>query len=264
MTSSPGTLQSILVVDDERPARLRLCALIDKMPAFEVIGEASHGEQALAACQQLRPDIVLMDIRMPGMDGLAAAAQLAGQEQPPAVIFCTAYDEHALSAFESQAIGYLLKPVDANRLQAALENAGKLRRSQLGVVEQLRSQATPAAGPPTLVANSRGGHELIEIDQVRALVADKKYVSAFLENREVLLDESLKTLESQYPEYFFRVHRNTLIGTRYLAGLAKQSVSDTGDGPRADQYVVELRGTSVRPVVSRRLLPSLRKLLKQG
>ena len=264
MPVTPGPVQSILVVDDETPARLRLRALIEKMDAFDVVGEASNGMQALDACDQLQPDIVLMDIRMPGMDGLAAAAQLAAHDSPPAVIFCTAYDEHALSAFESQAIGYLLKPVDAGRLTAALENAGKLRRSQLGVVEQLGSQARQdAQTPATIVVNTRNGHELIEIDQIRALVADKKYVSAFLEDREVLLDESLKALEAKFPQDFFRVHRNTLVGKRYLAGLARQSVSSEEDS-RLEQYVVELRGTSLRPVVSRRLLPVLRRLLKDS
>ena len=258
--------QSVLVVDDETPARLRLCALIEAMDQFEVVAQASHGQEALELCQQFAPDIVLMDIRMPGMDGLAAAALLAEQEQPPAVIFCTAYDEHALSAFESQAIGYLLKPVDSRRLLGTLENAGKLRRSQLAVVEQLQSEAAPAGAgvPQTIVVNSRGGQELIEIDEIRALVADKKYVSAFLQDREVLLDESLKMLETQYPEHFFRVHRNTLIGKRYLAGLAKQAGHDQDGAVRGDQYVVELRGTDIRPVVSRRLLPALRRLLKQS
>ena len=131
----------VLIVDDEPPARARLAALLAELPGFDVVGEAGDGQSAVEAAMAHDPDIVLLDIRMPGMDGIEAARHLAGLPQPPAVIFTTAYDRYALEAFETQAVGYLLKPVRQQRLTEALEKAGRLTRAQLAALSGAQPEA---------------------------------------------------------------------------------------------------------------------------
>ena len=138
----------VLIVDDEPPARSRLRQLLTEIPGFKVVGEASHGEEALQVANQLHPDIVLLDIRMPGLDGLQVASHMASWEQKPAIIFTTAYDEYAIQAFDAQAIGYLLKPVRRERLQQTLAHAARISRAQL--VE------LPGSLPRTQICAQRG------------------------------------------------------------------------------------------------------------
>lgn len=277
-TIKPTDVSRVIVVDDESPARMRLCAMVNELEAFQIVAEANNGEQALLVCEQHRPDLVLMDIRMPGMDGLQAASMIAEQPHPPAVIFCTAYDEHALAAFEASAVGYLLKPVKAAQLQAALVKASQLNRAQLGKVNEAVIAKQDEAKIEHIVIRTTKGEERIPVSEIRALVADKKYVSAYIKDREVILDQSLKTLEAQYPERFIRVHRNALVAPDYIIALEKVALekSRLNEGSeRLQQHAnnsehknneaslcVRLKGTDVMPQVSRRLVPSIRRLLR--
>lgn len=253
-TTQAATVKTVLIVDDEQPARMRLKAMVDALEDYQVIAEAENGRQAMSANENLSPDIVLLDIRMPEMDGLAAAAQLSEQDQPPAVIFCTAYDEHALAAFDAQAVGYLLKPVSRLQLADNLAKAQSVNRSQLAnlVPEPIGQRLSEEC----LSVRTRSGHELLAVSEIRALIADKKYVSAYTHNREVLLDLSLKELEGRFGKQFLRVHRNALVAVRYIRGLEK--CEDIGA-----QSIVRLEGSDITPVVSRRHLPDVRRLIKE-
>ncbi len=240
----------ILLVDDEALARQRLAALIDELgDPYRLVGEAADGEQALRLFEELGADLVLMDIRMPGMDGLEAARRLAECSRPPAVIFTTAYDEHALQAFESSAQDYLLKPVRRERLLTALQRSQRLTRSQLA------SHAHQEQEVPLLHASYRGGLRTIPLDQVIYLRADSKYVMARHTEGELLLEESLKGLQERYGDWLLRIHRNALVVRRYLSGLEKGR-----DGiPR-----VVLRGCDETLEVSRRHLPEVRRVLRNA
>ncbi len=239
----------ILVVDDEALARQRLISLIEELGApYRLAGEAANGEEALMAFRRQGADLVLMDIRMPGMDGLEAARQLAEDPNPPAVIFTTAYEEHALEAFETAAQDYLLKPVRLERLQAALQRSQRLTRSQLSLVETIEPPPVPL-----LSASYRGGVKTLPLDEVIYLRAEAKYVVARHEAGELLLEESLKTLQEAYGDWLVRVHRNALVARRCLAGLEK----DIDGTPR-----VVLRGCPETLEVSRRHLPDIRRLLR--
>jgi two-component system response regulator AlgR len=235
----------ILVVDDEVLARKRLSELVVELGApYEVVGEAANGEEALQQFQTLGADLVLMDIRMPGMDGLQAAKRLSESERPPAVIFTTAYEEHALDAFDSAAQDYLLKPVRRERLLAALERSQRLTRTQISA-----STETPV---PQLRASYRGGVKMLSLDDVIYLRAEAKYVVARYGEGELLLEESLKSLQEKYADWLLRIHRNALIARSCLIGLEK----DQGT-PR-----VVLRGCDETLEISRRHLPEIRRLLK--
>lgn len=271
--SEVETSIAVLIVDDEPPARMRLMAMVNALDGYHAIGEADNGERALAACERLQPDIVLMDIRMPGMDGLIAARHLTEQQHRPAVIFCTAYDEHALAAFDAQAVGYLLKPVANEQLQASLANAQSLNRSQLANI------ASPAAAgelpKDCLSVRTHNGYELLEVDEIRAFIADNKYVSAYILGRELLLDQSLKELENRFADRFIRVHRNALVARAHIRGLEKDrsldrrkesgghcELVDHDNSSASEPMVVRLADIELTPTVSRRHLAELRRLLK--
>jgi len=210
----------LLIVDDEAPARERLRRLLQEIgPPYRVVGEAASGEAALALAHEQGVDLVLMDIRMPGLDGLATAARLAKAQTPPAVIFTTAYDEHALAAFEHQAVDYLLKPIRKQRLARALERAQVLTAAQLDALG--RAEAIPAGTRQSVCATYRGGVQTIPISEIRFFRAEEKYVVARHGNGEILLEEPLKALEEDFAEQFLRIHRNALVAKAYLRGLEK-------------------------------------------
>ncbi|WP_455234951.1 LytR/AlgR family response regulator transcription factor [Thiogranum longum] len=240
-----------LLVDDESLARERLARLLADLDECRVCGEAVSGEQALEQVEQLHPDLVLLDIRMPGMDGIETARHLSQLENPPAVVFTTAYGDHALEAFEAQAIDYLLKPIHPERLKRALEKARRLSRVQL---EELQS-AGAGARRTHLCARSRGNLELVPVEEVVYLQADNKYVTVRSATQEILIEESLKSLEQEFADSFIRIHRNALVSVAAIRGLEKDS-----DG----HCRVVLEGVPEQLEVSRRLLPELRKLLKAG
>lgn len=245
--------RQVLVVDDEPLARQRLIRMLAKIPGYRVVAEAANGAEAVAQVRSQRPDLVMMDIRMPGTDGLSAARQLAAAANPPAIIFCTAYDDYAIEAFDVHAVGYLLKPVRQQALQDCLQRAGQLNKIQLQALT-----AVTAAGEARLTVRGHRGTETIPLQEVRYLFADQKYVTVVYQQqgelRQILTDQPLKELEQRFPEYLYRVHRNALIGLRHLRGLEVQ-----GDGQR-----VVLDGVDEGPLVSRRLLASLRELLQHN
>jgi two-component system response regulator AlgR len=236
----------VLVVDDEAPARERLCALLEEIPDTRVIGAASNGTDALEMVTELEPDIVLLDVRMPGLDGLEVARRLADAPEPPAVIFTTAYDEYALAAFEAQALAYLLKPIRREKLAAALAQAGRLTRPQLA---QAAATARFAERRTHVAVKQRDGTRLIPIEQVLCFIADQKYVTVRHTGGEELIEESLRSLEDDFGAAFVRIHRNALVNVQHLESIGR----DAGG-----QYVVALRGCADRLAVSRRMAGDLR------
>lgn len=237
----------ILVVDDEPLARERLLRLLVKLQPQAETGEAGTGAQALEMVAAMQPDLVLLDIRMPGMDGIAVARELQALLQPPAVIFCTAYDQFALQALENQAVAYLLKPVREEKLRDALQRAGKLNRVQLAALQK----SEPARSH--LTSESRRGLEMAAVDHVRCFIAEQKYVRAVHPGGSLLLTETLKELEEEFAGRFQRVHRNALVARSYISGLHR-------DGE--DRWTVSLEGVEERPAVSRRHLSALKESLR--
>lgn len=240
----------ILVVDDEPPARMRLTALVGDVEGGSVVGEAGNGPEALRLATELAPDIVLLDIRMPGMDGLEVARHLAAMDTPPAVIFTTAYDSHALAAFDAQAVDYLLKPIRRERLAQALERARSPTRAQLAELQDRRPEGSAAR--THLSATLHGELRLVPVESVRFLRAEHKYVTVYFPGGELIVDESLSALEEEFAEHFLRVHRNTLVAPAYVRGMVRD-----GDGPQ--QLVID--GVDERVAVSRRLAAGVRKSL---
>jgi two-component system, LytTR family, response regulator AlgR len=213
--SSPAALR-VLIVDDEPPARARLRSLLTEIADTSVIGEAANGHEALVATHELNPDVVLLDVRMPGMDGLEAARHLNVLQEPPAVIFTTAYEQYAVQAFDAHAVGYLLKPVRKEQLAAALTRAGRLTRAQL---QKLAAGAE--ARRTHIAARSREGLKLIPIEEVQYFLADQKYTTVRHVNGEDLIEDSLRLLESEFGSAFARIHRNALVGVRFLERIER-------------------------------------------
>jgi two-component system response regulator AlgR len=241
----------VLITDDEPLARERLRALLAEHADVVVVGEAGNGREAMDAVERLRPDLLLLDIAMPVMDGLETAHHLGQVDQPPAIVFCTAYDEHALSAFEAAAVDYLVKPVRAERLAAALDRARRYVASRPNVA---RPPELPRDKPRThLSARLRGSLRLIPVAEIVYLQADEKYVSVHHAHGEDLIEESLKSLETEFGERFMRIHRNCLVAASALTELRR-----TPDG----QAHVVLRGVTTPLEVSRRCLPLLRDRLR--
>jgi two-component system, LytTR family, response regulator AlgR len=236
----------VIIVDDETPARERLRSMLVEAGTFEVAGEAANGAQALDLVDRLEPDIVLLDVRMPGIDGLEVARHLATLPEPPAVIFTTAFDEYALQAFESEAVAYLLKPIRAEKLQAALAKAARLTRPQL---QRLANSAREPDRRTHIGVRGRDGLKLIPLDDVLCFQADQKYTTVKHAKGEDLIEDSLKTLEEEFSPGFLRVHRNALVNTKYLERIARDS---TG------QHFVHLRGMAESLEVSRRMAGDLK------
>jgi len=244
--SSPARLK-VLIVDDEPPARERLRSLLAEIPGVEVAGEAVNGQEALAHIHELNPDVLLLDVRMPGMSGLEVARHLNVLEEPPAVIFTTAYDEYAVEAFAAQAAGYLLKPVRREQLAAALAHAGRLTRAQL---QKLAAAAGATARRSHIAARRREGLRLIPIEEVQYFLADQKYTTVGHVNGEDLIEDSLRLLESEFGAAFVRIHRNALIAVKHLERIERNA---------AGQYFVRLRGCTEPLQVSRRMAGELKE-----
>lgn len=234
----------ILIVDDEPLARERLKRLLLARDEGHEVLEAGNGLEAIAMNDAFHPDLILLDIRMPGMDGLEAARHLMRSDHPPAIIFCTAYDEYAIAAFESRAAGYLLKPVQREKLDSALAAARMTNRMQ---IEALAKDA-PVKRRYFSSCNA-GSTRLIPVGEVRALLADNKYVTALLPGTSALLDDSLREIEREFPEDFLRVHRNALVALRHVTGIVRST---------AGENLVTLSGIETRPQISRRHLGVVR------
>ena len=244
MSRNPDALR-VIIADDEAPARSRLRDLLDDCATslpVELVGEAGTGVELLELVQDAEADVVLLDIRMPEMDGLEAARHLLRLPDGPRVIFTTAYDDHALAAFELHAIDYLLKPIRLRRLFDAL--------SRVRAFTPLRLDVLRAAAPEPrthLAIPERGRIALIPVADVLYLRAELKYVTVRTRDRELLLEESLTHLEEEYAHRFVRVHRNCLVAKAHVAGFERASVD--GGEPR---WEVLFAAIAERLPVSRR------------
>lgn len=241
----------ILIVDDEPLARKRLARLLLEIGDCEVVGEAANGKQALLSISALNPDIVLLDISMPEMDGLEAALHLSKLPDPPAIIFVTAYSDHALAAFETRAVDYLLKPIRKDRLQRAIANARRLNRAQISNLKPLADQ--PQARSHISV-NVRGNIQLIPISDIIYFQAEQKYIIVRYSTGQVLIDDSLKALEDEFGELFLRTHRGTLVAIAFIVGIVKD---------RIGRRYITMRNIDDRLEISRRHASSVRKCLKR-
>ncbi|KRG62816.1 chemotaxis protein CheY [Stenotrophomonas humi] len=234
----------VVIADDEPLARERLRSLLAEHAGTIVVAEAANGADALHACAQTQPDLVLLDIAMPGIDGLEVARHLAHFEPRPAVVFCTAYDAHALSAFEAAAVDYLMKPIRAERLAAALARA---RTVIAGRATAAPAQTTQARR--VLCARLRGSLRLVPVEDIVYLQAEEKYVVVHHKRGQDLIEESLRSLEDEFGERFIRIHRNCLVARDQL-----QEVRRTPAG----QVQAVLRDMPVLLEVSRRCVANLK------
>lgn len=230
----------VMIVDDEPLARARLAALVGECEGATVVGNVDDGEIALTLLDELQPEALLLDINMPGIDGITLAQQIAARGRPQ-VIFCTAYENHALKAFELGAVDYLLKPVRLERLREALQRA------------QRRLDDSPRESIAYLHGRLGSEQVRIALDEVLCLIAEEKYVVAQHRRGELLIEESLRQLEEAYPEQLIRLHRNCLVPPARLLGL-----KTLPDG----RVLARLDGTESSPEISRRNQPAVRKLLR--
>lgn len=243
----------VLVVDDELLARQRAIRMLGTLDGYEVVGEASNGQAALEAISHLDPDIVLLDIRMPGEDGLATAQRISLLQDPPAIIFCTAYDQYALEAFGTLAVGYLLKPLQKDALEQALDKAQRLNKLQRHFITPPTHPA-PLSERKHITAKTRRGVELILIEDIISFIADQKYVTVKHKHGETLIDDTLKDLEEEFVSRFVRVHRNALVAVHLIEKLERLT---------SGQYELHLKNTPYKPVVSRRHVSAVKDLLSK-
>jgi len=239
----------VVIADDEPLARERLRMLLGQLAGIEVVAEVGDGRSALEACAAHDPALVLLDIAMPGIDGLEVARHLSAFEPRPAVVFCTAYDAHALKAFEAAAVDYLVKPVRPERLQAAVERARTFTAGRDVVGEEHGDKRRTH-----LCARLRGSLRLIPVEEVRYLQAEEKYVVVHHARGEDLVEESLKSLEDEFGDRFVRIHRNCLVARHELVELRRD----------LDGHVHAVLRHGDRPLeVSRRCVPQLRDAVRQ-
>jgi two-component system, LytTR family, response regulator AlgR len=237
----------VLIVDDEKLARDRLRELLSDIGGYTVIGEAMNGAEAVEKTSELNPDVLLMDIRMPGMDGLEAAMHLMGMEHPPSVIFTTAYDQHALDAFDVNAVDYLLKPIRKDRLANALTKARKLTVRQ---VQELHHARKEMPARTHISVHLRGNIRLVPVPDIIYFLADSKYVVVRTAGEEHLIEDSLVNLEKEFGERFLRIHRNALVATQFIKGIEKSTIGT---------WQVNLRGVDKKLDVSRRHTAAVRR-----
>ncbi len=244
----------ILIVDDEPLAVERLIHLIRQInPDYELI-EASNGIEAVEQAIKAEPDIILMDIRMPGMDGLEAAYHLLKFDKQAAIVFTTAYDEYALQAFDAHAVDYLLKPIRKERLEKALNSCSQLNKLQL---EQLGLQNKQVTYRTHISVQLPNNLFLIAVEDIHCFLADNKYITIKYNKNgllaETIIEDTLKSLEEEFQHSFIRIHRNALIQKDKIEALHKQD-----DG----RVLLVLKDFADSYEVSRRHLASIRKLMK--
>jgi len=239
----------ILIVDDEKPARDRLSRMVGDLQQHQGVGEAVNGVGALGMSQSLEPDIVLMDIRMPGMDGIEAARHISRLDEPPAVIFTTAFSDHALEAFETHAVDYLLKPVKLERLKAAIDAAIRPTRAQATRSGDALSGLDPRQH---ICARVRGNLVLVPIGDIYYFHAEQKYVTVRHSEGEVLIEDALKALEAEFGDRFVRIHRNALVSLAALGGMKTEN----------EGHLITFRDIDDKLEISRRHLPGVRKVIR--
>jgi two-component system response regulator AlgR len=246
----------VLIVDDEKPARDRLQQILADEDEYEVVGEAANGHEALELATRLAPDIVLLDIRMPGMEGIETAHHLNAMAAPPAVVFTTAYDEYAIDAFEARAIGYVLKPVRRSRLTGALEHASRFARSTLS---EAATEARLDVQRKHVCAQAHGKIKLIRVDSISCFRADQKYVSVDHDDGHDLIDDSLKSLESEFGDRFVRIHRGALLAVDRIARIEKNAEGKSRivlrDGSHTEDKEL---------IISRRHVAEVKRRLKES
>ena len=240
----------VLIVDDELLARSRLCTLLGDCtaPTASVEAEAANASQAVEWLQRNPVDVALIDIHMPGADGLSLAQTLRSLPNPPAVVFVTAHAEHAVQAFELDAVDYLTKPVRLERLQAALQKVERLMQSERRLEPDLPQEV--------LIIQDRGRTERVPLAQVLYLKAELKYITVRTQAISYILEGSLNELEEKYPARFMRIHRNALISKAAVRALEKHFDAEEGEG-----WAVRLNGIEERLFVSRRQLAAVRALV---
>ena len=245
----------LLIADDEAPARSRLREMLNDAGGWTVVGEACNGNEALALCQEQSPDVVLLDIRMPEMDGIEVASHLGHMSIPPAVIFTTAYDEYAVKAFDTHAVAYLLKPVRRERLLKALEHAARLSRMKMATLTLDNPELGPRKNIPVSLL---GKISLVPVGSIISFHADQKYVRMVHQTegellKESLVDEPLKSLETEFVEDFVRIHRNSLVRATAIKSLQRDE---------AGQYSATILKSAETVPVSRRHVTFLKQRLK--
>ncbi|MEE8118047.1 MAG: LytTR family DNA-binding domain-containing protein [Gammaproteobacteria bacterium] len=240
----------ILIVDDEAPARERLRTMLQDLSNVTVVGEATNGVEALQTAEREMPDLILLDIRMPIMDGLETARHLAQLETPPAVIFTTAYDQFSLQAFDARAIAYLLKPIRHEKLLQALEYAARPNQAQRNALQEHASEVSTRQH---ICARVRDELRVVPIAQVIYFLAEQKYVTVCYEEGEVLIEDSLKSLESEFGLRFLRVHRNALVDPARIESLDKDT---------RGHFSLKLRKCERQIEVSRRMVPEVRRAIR--
>lgn len=233
----------ILIIDDEPPARARLRRMLGPIPGCTVAGEAASGEEALELIATCRPDMLLLDISMPGLDGMSLARMVKGQEPSPAVVFCTAWPDQALEAFDCDAVDYLVKPVRPERLEAALRK-----------VERMLGSDDSPAGDGFLRSIVGGRTTLVALRDVICLLAEDKYTTVVYRSGKTVINDPLVELEKRFPDRLLRIHRNALVSPGHIRGL---------DSAPSGSARLVLEGTDFRPEVSRRRLPAIRQILRE-
>lgn len=249
LPKDPSELTRVMVVDDEPLARQRLKSMIEGLDGYLWVGEAGDGVAAIGLAQEYQPDLLLLDIAMPGMNGLETARHVAELDPAPAVIFCTAYGDYALEAFDAAAVGYLLKPIRREQLQQSLAKASQPNRLQMRQLED--SGVHPGHRKTHISTRSHRGVELLEIGLISHFVSEDKYVFAHHSQGQTILEQSLKALEEELAGSFIRVHRNALVSVQHIEALER----GTGESR------LRLRGTEEKPQVSRRHLKELKDLM---
>ena len=238
----------VVIVDDEPLARKRLNSMVTQC-GYIVVAEAANGLEAMDAVLVHDPEVVLLDIEMPGETGLEVAKKIAQLEAPPAVIFTTAYDQYALEAFDTSAGSYLLKPVHQAQLEAALKKAKNLTKLQL----ELLKQGQACNQRQHITSKGHRGIELIALDDIRYFMADQKYVMVMSVKGKVLIDETLKELESEFSRHFIRIHRNSVVSLKHILAL---------DRDPQGHYRLRVADIEEAPLVSRRYVGKVKSLLK--
>lgn len=234
---------TVLIVDDEAPARNRLRRMLDTIAGVDIVGEAANGQEAEQLLSEAQPDILLLDISMPEMDGMTLARMLQSRPVPPAVIFCTAWSDQAVEAFACDAVDYLVKPVRQERLAKAIEKACVFIGKRVEV-----------AGEPMLKSTLGGKVKLLPLSEAIYFFAEDKYTIVIHSEGRLIISQTLLDLEESYADSLLRTHRSTLVAKDRVRGLEK--------APRGVHKLI-LEGTDDRPMVSRRSLASVRSLIKE-
>jgi two-component system response regulator AlgR len=241
----------ILIVDDEALARDRLRELVIELYPETITIEASNSNDALDRISEHSPEIILLDINMPGMNGLELASHLLKLKLPPAIVFTTAHQAHALSAFDTNAVDYLLKPIRKERLRIAIERAATISQSKLALLYSNTKVITARRHLSVLV---QGNIRLIAIENIYFFKAEQKYVTAAWPEGEILIDEPLVSLEAEFSDHFIRIHRNTLVAIKYIEELRK-----TNEG----QHAIKMVDIQIELSISRRHFSAVKKIIKQ-